>query len=555
MGKKKHQKSSQKRGRQSTQPSAPARPVHLDKRLLRTALIAAVVYAVIMSAFSVSQHLNLRTQMADLGNADQAIWAASRGDLAMTVSNDSGGQLRSRLGIHANIFFWFLAPLYLVFSNPAVLLVLTSVATAAAGFGLFLIARHLLGKENPWTLVPLFAFYLNPMVQDANLYDFHIITVSTALLVFSIWGFETNRRPAAWICLGLAILCKEDVALVAAMLGVYLLLTKRRVDGAVAIGAGVAYLVLFYVVINPLVDEGRSLEFVSGTYARHTWMGASLKEMLWTLVSKPLEVIKVVFAPYHIRLPVYLLLIGGIVGLRSWKILLLTLPYLGVAMTTDNFWMTRITGTYYWMPSVAFIIVACILSAAKTLNKKTRPFELVYLGAAVVPATLLFSPLPHGAYSTWANYAQNPHRAEMLAVTRDIPEDAALCFQNNLAPHFSQRPDIVEQGPRCNNADYLLFHLKTLGGPDFGMFYRSSFWLYRRHDKNARTMEKLIKGRWFGLIKHEKRFWLFKKGAHHVIPEKEALEQLKADARAAMKEQNANSDFPWIREYLNGDWK
>ena len=60
----------------------------LQNRLLWIALAMAVVYTVVLSYFSIIQHEALRTQMADLGNAMQAIWSATQGDLLMILDGD-----------------------------------------------------------------------------------------------------------------------------------------------------------------------------------------------------------------------------------------------------------------------------------------------------------------------------------------------------------------------------------------------------------------------------------------------------------------------------------
>jgi uncharacterized membrane protein len=71
-----------------------------------------------MSLFCLWAHEGLRTQMDDLGNMAQALWGASRGDWLMTQSNDLDGVLRSRLGVHTNLIFWALAPLYALHPDP-----------------------------------------------------------------------------------------------------------------------------------------------------------------------------------------------------------------------------------------------------------------------------------------------------------------------------------------------------------------------------------------------------------------------------------------------------
>lgn len=198
-----------------------------DRAATLLVLILALVYAVFLSTLSIIAHRGLATQMNDLGNADQALWAAAHGDWAMTQSNDLDGELRSRIAIHANLIFWPLSLLYLFWPNPELLLVLGSLASAATGVGLYAFARQRLGKTW-WSLVPPLAFWLSPIVHDANLYDFHAITVATALLVWMVWAFASGRLRLGWVLLVLAMLCQEDIPLVTFMVGLFLTLRRSR---------------------------------------------------------------------------------------------------------------------------------------------------------------------------------------------------------------------------------------------------------------------------------------------------------------------------------------
>ena len=42
-------------------------------------------------------------------------------------------------------------------------------------------------------------FWLSPMAQEANLYDFHVVTMEAALLVWTVFAFETGRARLGWL--------------------------------------------------------------------------------------------------------------------------------------------------------------------------------------------------------------------------------------------------------------------------------------------------------------------------------------------------------------------
>lgn len=434
-----------------------------------------LIYFLSLSALSVLQHHGLKTQMNDLGNADQAIWNAANGDFLMMQSNDLDGKLRSRIGVHANLIFWPLSFLYKVLPYPELLLMLSSLACAMAGLGLYLIARHRLG-DTWFALIPSGAFFLSPLVHDANLYDFHIITVLTALLIWTFWAFDTGRKKAAWIFLFLALLCNEDGSLITFMFGIYLVLSGSKRTGVLVAAVSLLYFVLLLNVLVPFLNEGHGLTKLEGPYNRYAWLGNGFGNILFSVFTHPLAVLKTIFRPDHIRVIAYLLLCGGLAGLKEWRILILALPQAAEALISRGIWMTRITGTYYWITCEAIVIMACILATERRVKstKEKTPLPLLYLGTVTCVLSLILSPLPYSISSSWENYSLPPERNTLQEIKHIIPSEASLCVQNNLGPHLSQRRDIASFPRRCDLAEYALFHLRYVGGPDSGLFIRTS---------------------------------------------------------------------------------
>jgi len=519
-------------------PEGPSESAHGGGRKGRavTLLVVALAlaYAVVLSTFSILAHRGLKTQMNDLGNADQALWAAAQGDLAMTQSNDLDGQLRSRIAIHANLIFWPLSLLYLFWPNPELLLVMGSVACAAAGVGLYAFARSRLGGTW-WTLVPPLAFWLSPMVQDANLYDFHAITLATAFLVWMVWAFDAGRPRSGWVLLVLAMLCQEDIPLVVFMVGVYLALRRSRRTGLLVMAVSLAYFVALVGLVVPAFSRGEGMAKFSVADGRYAWLGGSPVEVLRGIAARPWAVLLHVLRPDHLRLPVYLLLSGGLAALGGWPMLLVALPQVAAGLLAWGPWMTRITGTYYWVTCEAVIILACILAAEKRVKVAPARFlwPLAYLSGATVTFSLLLSPLPYGLGSTWQNYTLPAEREGLLAVAQLIPQHARLSVQNNLGAHLSQRRDITSFPRRLETADYVLLHLRYVGGPDSGLFVRTSpvVMFGMPTQQLAFATRALAQSPHWGLVAYKDGFCLFARNAPPVIPREQVPGLIAADAR------------------------
>ncbi len=477
-----------------------------------------------MSALSLAAHFGLQTQMNDLGNADQAVWRASTGDWRMMVSNDAYGEIRSRLGLHWNLVFLPLAALYLIWPDPCALLLLNTLSCALAAVGLHSIARLRLGVTW-WTLVPPLAFLASPMVHDANLYDFHVTTLMAALIVWSIWAFERDRPLIAYPLLASALLCKEDAPVIGVMLAVTLWLTGRRRHGLVVATLSIVYLALVAVVLTPLADPGSPPQAVAGRYE-------------WLTGQDPLTIATALLQPDRLRLPLYLLASGALVGWRGWRWFPLLLPHLGMGMLSGTLWMTRVTGTYYWILSEAVIVLACTDAAARAraAGRKTAFWPLTGLGVASLVFSFALSPLPHAVNGTWQSFRVDGSYQTLRQLADMIPAAASLSVQNNLGPHLSQREDVASFPRRSDSAGWVMLRIGYWAGPSSGLFVRSTPRFSHGMDLEALigAARGLILSPEWGTRAVTEGFYVFQRGAADTIRDDEALRLLGADAETAL---------------------
>lgn len=426
-------------------------------------IIAACVYAALMSALSLVQDQGLKTQMNDLGNMDQALWSLVNGDLLMTQSNSVDENLRSRLGVHGNLIFYPLSLLYLAIADRRALLLVGSLACAAAGLGLYAYARKHWGR-NWWSILPSLMFWLSPVTQDANLYDFHVTTLATAFLVWLIWAFEAGRLKTAWLLFALFLSCKEDMPFIGLLLGLYFALSGQKRLGLQVAAVSLIYLVLLFAVVIPLANHGETLiQLTHGAASRVAW------QLSWA--DRLLQLLQ----PDRLRLPLYLLIGGAVFLLKEWRFLLLLLVPLAEGMGANTAWMTRLTGVYYWITAEAIIVLALIRAASATRPDRLETWRIHAVGGATLLLSLLFSPLPYSFAASQDDYRVMPE-AKVLddEIAKLIPAEAALSVQNNLGPRFSQRRDVASFPRRLETAQFVLLHLRYPGAGNRGFFVRNS---------------------------------------------------------------------------------
>lgn len=433
--------------------------------------LIGLLYFIYLFYLSIASHQALKTQMNDLGNVDQALWYFSQGDFTMKQTNHYGAEAISRFGVHANFIFWIIGMAYAMVPHPYVLFFISTAACVASGFGLYGIARHYLG-ETWWAIIPALCFWLSPIVHDANLYDFHVITMTACFVIWMIWAFEQGKTKIGWILLFVVLLCQEDAVLIVVMYGIYQMI-RRHEFGLQILAVSLGYAMIVFGLFVPWVTDGKGL-LPSDT--RYHWLGRNALTVMETITNSPMMIIAHLFSPDRLRLPMYFLVSGGIVGISAWPILLLALPQMLSGMMTDNNFHTRLTGTYYWIIVYAIVLIAVIHSASAQ-NKKRMRMKLAYLLFATVFFSLLWSRLPHSVFSSWDHFEKSQNLEAINKIGSVLPQDAFLCVQNNLGPHMSQRKRIsIFRDPKCREADFQIYYLDYTFGPNTGFFPQNEGW-------------------------------------------------------------------------------
>ena len=78
-----------------------------------------------------------------------------------------------------------------------------------------------------------------PALQGAVLSDFHAVALTASLLLWAFYFFDTNRWVGYFACIIAAMLTKEDIPVVIALMGLGILIArKQRVVGTGDPGAG-----------------------------------------------------------------------------------------------------------------------------------------------------------------------------------------------------------------------------------------------------------------------------------------------------------------------------
>jgi len=447
--------------------------VTLSNRRSIVALVALItVYVLVLTSLSIARHEAFHSHAYDLGIFDQVMWNTAHGRLfENTVMLEYA---RNLLGNHFSPIFLIIAPLYWLWSDVQVLLVLQTVALGLGAVPVFLFTRRQTGS--PVTaLVMTAAYLLFPALQYVNLFDFHEIALSVPLLGFAVLCLMDGRDRLFLLFLSLALLCREEVAFLAMAFGLYILACQRRVRlGAAVTGLGLVWAAVTIAVLVPCFQGEENYYYV----IRYQYLGHSLGEIASTVITRPLYVLNHLLVPSKVDFVLRLLAPVGLIPLAGFEVLALSLPTFAYLLLSDYREQHSIFFQYS-APLIPFIFFATAqgLSRLRSLpSGRSLPWQvalLVYVGVAGILAYQQYGPGPLGGQFHGDRYAQNVHTELGHQVIARIPKNASLSAQADLVPHVSQREEIYTF-PNLHGAEYVW--LDTTASPwplDKGQYDRA----------------------------------------------------------------------------------
>src|SRR5260221_2099580 len=430
------------------------------------------------------------TNAEDLGMMDQAIWSALHGHLLhQTICNIIGDTNCytpagiSRLAIHFEPMLFPVSLLYSIWPGPKTLQVLQTLVVASGAYPAFWLTRFRL--RNEWASVAIALLYLlYPAQQNALIFDFHAVTFTSALLLFTLYFMYTRRTAWLFVFALLAMACKEEMPVVIIGFGLWSMLFQQRWrSGLGLVLLAAAWLGLGLFIVHIASPTGHSL--LASRYAN---LGHSPLAIAKTLLLHPMNTLRLyIFEHFHeTYLRILLSPVAYLPILAPW-VLVLAVPSLAINMLSSDGNMysgyfqynaeivpVLIFATIEGMVVLLWIVQWCMnrvqamrqkrieLKVEEAQPAKPRSqVRLVHLGLlVVVMGTLLYSmfradeargalPLSSVNVDGFAGLTQyspkfqwpqtNPHIDLAQRFIDMIPATSSVSAQSHLVPHISER--------------------------------------------------------------------------------------------------------------------
>jgi uncharacterized membrane protein len=437
-------------------------------------LALAVAYAALFSFLCVQKYRYYLYNDFDLAIFAHAVEGVLRGSFFESIRG------MNWLGDHSSLILVPLAPLYALFHDARTLLIIQTCALAAGAWPAYWLARTELDRE--WAAVCCAALYLLfPALQYSNLFEFHPETLATPALLLAFHHLRGGRTGAALVATGLALLTREDVALVAGMMAGYALVLRRPGGWRAAAGLAVlaaASLIATYAFLRPAFNAGQ---------AQYGWLyvdwGRTPVEVVGHVLSDPGAALMALFTTFDsafettVKQQYYLhmLLPLAFLPLLSPITLLIAAPIVLGHFLTWRYQQHSIV--YHYTALVTPFVVAAAIMGLRNLSRRTATAAAAKRGGARTasrhgsPATdrrvalavacglalacalasqALFGPFAPGgrwrrltpAESLWPGpeaRALKPHRDRLLA---ERPRAGGVLASFELLSHLTRAADV-----------------------------------------------------------------------------------------------------------------
>jgi len=408
-----------------------------------------VATALVYSGYELIRFRRFLSGSFDLVIFDQAVRGYAHLHAPVSIARgvaDGIGAHFSVLGDHWSPIIALLAPLYWIHEGPATLLVAQAVLFALAIPPLWVFTRRQLGAASAYFVSAAYALSL-PIMAAATV-DFHEVAFVPVLTALMAERFQAGRRLQAALAAVALLMVKEDMGLLVAGYGMYLVLTARHCRGRGLTGLSfiVGGVAATWVTTRLLIPaSGGSPSF----YWAYGQLGSSVTGAALHTVSHPLQALRLLINPdVKLRTIVGLLAAFGFLPLAS-PMTVAVVPLLAERMLASGYplWWTA---KFQYDAFLVMMLCCAAVDGAARLQRVWPRLPRVQVppatawAAAVCAAAVAFVPFsPLGVMVHPKFYGVNPRMRAAQAATAAIPSGAEVEAVNNIGPRLSGRDEVL----------------------------------------------------------------------------------------------------------------
>ena len=329
-------------------------------------ILIILIYMVEMSYQAILRYVTFKAGAFDLGNMDQVLWNTIHGRFFQFTNQaiDWYGP-PTRLAIHFEPIILPLSLLYAFHADPRILLVFQTLVLGSGALPVFILTRKYIPEWPIFATLMAAAYLMSPALLGLNIFDFHPVSLATPLLLYAILALTYKRYVWFLIACVLACMCKEDIPLAVALLGI-LVIWKYKLPrlGTVLLIGGLLWSFIAFKFIIP--------HFYPGVQANNYWyryeaLGSSPGAAIGNLIIHPWLLFTTFFTLDRFYYLVGLVRSVGFLPLLAPEWLLPALPSLAVnLLSTDPL---LYSGVYHYNAAIIpFVMISAIHGTRRLIN-------------------------------------------------------------------------------------------------------------------------------------------------------------------------------------------
>lgn len=462
-----------------------------------------VITAYIFASFLLTSYITFSDQYINACSATK-LWNLIFAESVTTINDPS---LHLNIwGMHIIPVIFFLCPVYFLLPHIEILMIFQALLLASGAIPLYFIAKGKLRSET-LALAIAFAYLFNPLLHFMNttgvVYDHFPI----AFLLFSFYFFEVRNKPLFWVFIVLSLMCKEPVALIVIMYGIYIYIkTKDKKDGVYLAVLGISWLIVSVLIIQSLNKGSNNSDFMSNKMPY--------------FMSHPVSLVRFLLQPKLVASFILLLFPLGYAGVFS-SFWLVSVPYMVLHLLYEGFSNLR---TFYTSPAIPVFMLAAVYGITKILGmsffKRNRNGR--YAVAGYIFSCALFSFIFMNPYEyikvfnpDWLNIRK--HNLIARDLIKKIPPGSSVSASVEYHSYFCNRREIFQfpQYPskkfskifnepsyrfsEVRDADYVVLDIKQPYGGKFCGY-------------NNPKIQKVLNNRDYGVYAYRDGILIFKRG-------------------------------------------
>ena len=423
--------------------------------------IIALIYVIAVSSFAAITHYSFYTNAWDLGIYAQALYSTlNYGKILYYTVEAVGNPSRSLFGIHFSPFLFLLVPIYAIYQDPIILLVLRPIAISLGLIPLYLILRENKIADKRF-VVPFAILYLVYPPMLAPISNFDLLSFLPAIFLLVLYYLEKKQYLRAYTFVLLALTINEFVSLIVIASAFYVLLSnwrevlgslkrkmisKSMIFSLILLLTGVLWFTLASVVITYFNPAALRTKWEWGE------LGTSPGEIIFNILTNPIKAVNILFNDGQRKFLYIVALLSPLAfaSLLDPLALVMALPWLAASLLSINPLYYSIETQYPAFVS-PFIFFSAVKGMKRLMNFNANIMKRII---ALMVIVLLISTL---LIPSSVQFKRNGNSWIIRLALREIPPNASASVMPEIFPHLCNRLNVYPYF--VDGVDYVLINV------------------------------------------------------------------------------------------------